>query len=110
MRESVEATALAIRMTASFQVRPETLDESLAAIAEFVAHVGANEPGTSHYVSWQDSEDPTRFIHHMAFDNDEARSAHSESDGVKRFTEVLYPNLIAPVEFRTYGEVASASG
>ena len=99
-----------IRMTASFQVHPETLQESLAAIAEFVAYVGANEPGTSHYVSWQDGEDPTLFIHHMAFDDDEARSAHSESDGVKRFTEILYPNLVAPVEFRTYDEVASASG
>lgn len=30
---------------------------------------------------------------------DEAERIHGASDAVKRFTEVLYPNTLAPVEF-----------
>ena len=38
-----------IHELARYEVRPEALQECLAAIHEFVAHVRANEPGAMRY-------------------------------------------------------------
>jgi len=96
-----------IRQLARYQVRPESLERSLAAIREFVAYVRANEPGTLRYEVWQERDDPTRFVHIFVFRDAEADRMHSESPQVKKFASVLYPECLAPVEFIDYQQVIS---
>src|SRR5512136_994764 len=96
-----------IRQLARYQVRPESLERCLAAIHEFVAYVRANEPGTLRYEVWQEQKDPTRFVHSFVFRDAEADRIHSESQEVKKFASVLYPECLAPVEFVDYDHVVS---
>jgi quinol monooxygenase YgiN len=96
-----------IRQLARYQVRPEGLEKSLAAIRKFVSYVRSNEPGTLRYEVWQEREDPTRFVHIFVFRDAEADRAHSESREVKEFAAVLYPECLKPVEFIDYHLVTS---
>jgi quinol monooxygenase YgiN len=96
-----------IRQLARYQVRPESLEKCLAAIHEFVAYVRLNEPGTLRYEVWQELADPTRFVHIFTFRNAEADRIHSESTAVKKFSGILYPECLAPVEFIDYQYVVS---
>jgi quinol monooxygenase YgiN len=99
-----------IRQLARYQVRLESLEKCLAAIQEFVAYVRANEPGTLRYDVWQEIADPTRFIHIFTFRDAEADRIHSESAAVKKFSGILYPECLAPVEFIDYRLVTSNVG
>jgi len=101
---------LEIRQLARYQVRPEALEQCVAAIRDFVAYVRANEPGTLRYDVWQERADPTRFVHLFIFRDAEADRIHSESAEVKKFAAVLYPACLAPVEFTDYQLVVSNTG
>jgi quinol monooxygenase YgiN len=90
---------MTVRKTATFQVRPEGLDRAKAAIRRFVAYVRENEPGTLRYLSLQERDDPTRFLHYFEFRDEKAEDIHSSSQAVQRFTSVLYPLCVRPVEF-----------
>lgn len=98
---------MTIYQTARFRIRPESLPICQAAIKEFLAYIKANEPGTLYYISLQEQDDPTSFIHYIVFRDDAGRQAHANSDAVKRFQDVLYPETLAPVEFMEYVMVAS---
>jgi quinol monooxygenase YgiN len=95
-----------IRKTARFRVRREELDRALAAIRAFVAEV-RQEPGTLLYVSLQEKEEPTRFLHYFEFRDRAAEDAHANSEAVKRFTAVLYPLCVEPVAFTDFSTVAT---
>lgn len=94
-----------IHELASYEVRPEALEQCLAAIHEFVAYVRANEPGALRYEVWQDAERPTRFVHIFVWKDAEANRVHGESAAVRKFAGILYPSCLAPVEFREYKQV-----
>ena len=94
-----------IHELASYEVRPEALDQCLAAIHEFVAYVRENEPGALRYEVWQESERPTRFVHLFVWRDAEANRLHGESAAVKKFAGILYPKCLAPVEFVEYRQV-----
>ena len=98
-----------VRQLARYQVRPESLERCLAAIREFVAYVRTNEPGTLRYEVWQERGDPTRFVHIFTFRDAEADRIHSESAAVKKFSAILYPECLAPVEFIDYQFVVANS-
>lgn len=96
-----------IYQTAHYQVRASGVEKVKAAIAEFVDYVTANEPGTHMYFAWQQSDDPTRFVHLFTFQDEEAHEAHGRSDAVKRFEDVYTPELVGgPVVFTDYDMVA----
>lgn len=95
-----------VYMTAAFQVKPESMEKCKAAISEFISHVGEREPGTRLYLALQHGDDPTRFLHVFWFASEEAQQIHRNSDYVRRFTDVLYPETIAGVEFKSYSLVA----
>ncbi len=99
-----------IRELARYEVRPEAIEDVLAAIHEFVAYIRANEPGALRYEVWQETETPTRFVHRFVWRDEEANRIHGQSEEVKKFADTLYPNCLAPVEFVTYRQVdANAS-
>ena len=95
-----------IYQTAHFQIKPGALEICQQAIREFIDYIRANEPETRMYLSLSQDDDPTRFLHVFIFENDLARDRHANSDAVKRFTSILYPNCVAPVEFVEYTLVA----
>jgi quinol monooxygenase YgiN len=101
----VEGNPSEIRELARYEVRPESLDECLAAIHEFVAYVRANESGALRYGVWQEAAHPTRFVHIFIWKDAEANRIHGESAAVKKFAGILYPNCLAPVEFIEYAQV-----
>ncbi len=101
----IQGDASQIHELARYEVRPEALAECLAAIHEFVTYVRTNEPGALRYEVWQDAEHPTRFVHIFVWKDAEANRIHSESDAVKKFASILYPNCLAPVEFIEYKQV-----
>jgi quinol monooxygenase YgiN len=94
-------------MTARFVIRPEAREKCEQAIRQFVAYVKDNEPGTLRYTSLQQADDPTRYLHFFIFQDQAARDLHASSEGVKRFTDVLYPETLGPVEFTEYAVVAT---
>ena len=96
-----------IHMTAEFRARPGSVERCVAAIRDFVAAIARDEPGTRHYVAWQDERDPVHFLHHFIFADEAAEQRHRASDAVRRFTAVLYPETVSGVHFTRYPEVAS---
>src|SRR5262245_58092348 len=91
-----------IHQTAYFVVRDDALDVCLKVIHEFVEYVLANEPDTLLYTSLQEKENPNHFLHYFVFKDEIARDLHANSVAVNHFTGILYPNLVAPVEFTEY--------
>jgi len=102
---AIQGQSAETRELARYEVRPESLDQCLAAIHEFVAYVRSNEPGALRYEVWQETEHPTRFVHLFVWRDEEANRIHGESAAVKRFAGILYPNCLAPVEFIEYRQV-----
>jgi quinol monooxygenase YgiN len=94
-------------MTARFKVRPEGREKCEQAIRDFIDYIKANEPGTMRYTSLQESDDPLSYMHFFIFQDEAAREKHSSSEGVKRFTGVLYPETVDGVQFTEYSMVAS---
>ena len=101
----IQGSASEIRELARYEVRPESLQQCLSAIHEFVAYIRSNEPGALRYEVWQESEHPTRFTHIFIWRDEEANRVHGESAAVKRLASILYPNCLNPVEFIEYKQV-----
>jgi quinol monooxygenase YgiN len=97
-----------IYQTAHYQVRAEAVDKVKAAIAEFVDYVSKNEQGSTMYTSWQQKDDPTKFVHLFEFADEAAHQAHGSSDAVRRFEAVYVPELVGgPVVFTDYLLIAT---
>jgi len=101
----IEGSPGEIHELARYEVRPESLEQCLAAIHEFVAYVRDHEPGALRYEVWQEAGHPTRFVHLFVWKGEAANRAHGESAAVKKFAGILYPNCLAPVEFTEYRQV-----
>ena len=98
---------MTIHQTAYFVVRDDAQEICQQAVQEFVEYVRANEPDTLLYTSLQEKENPNHFLHYFIFRDESARDLHGNSEAVKRFSSILYPNLVAPVEFTEYTLFAS---
>jgi len=98
---------MAIYQTGAYRVKTSAVAKVKQAIEEFVQYVQANEPGTKMYLSWQEKDDPTKFLHLFIFEDAAAQKRHGESDAVKRFESVYSPELVGgPVVFTDYEMVA----
>ena len=96
-----------IYQTGGYQVKPSGVDKVKQAIKEFVAYVKANEPGTQMYLAWQQSDDPTRFLHLFIFEDEVAQIRHGQSEAVKRFESIYTPELVGEeVVFTDYAMIA----
>ena len=97
-----------IFQTAHYRVNAAAADKVRAAAEEFVAYVRDNEPGTRMYTSWQNVDDPTRFVHLFIFEDDAAHQIHGSSAAVRQFESVYQPELVdGPVLFTDYRVVAA---
>ncbi len=97
-----------IYQTAHYQVRAAAVEKVKEAIAEFVAYVADNEPGSRMYTAWQQRDDPTRFVHLFEFADEAAHEAHGGSAAVRGFEAVYRPDLVGgPVVFTDYVLVAT---
>ena len=96
-----------VYMTAQYTVRPESVDKCQAAVTEFVDYVTRNEPDTRLYISLEEVDNKTSFLNFFIFESEAAEEHHANSEAVKRFTDVLYPECIEPVKFTCYRLVAS---
>ncbi|HUF27228.1 MAG TPA: antibiotic biosynthesis monooxygenase family protein [Gemmatimonadaceae bacterium] len=95
-----------IYTTASFRVRPESLEKCEQAAGRFVERIRSEEPGTRVYLSLQDSAERTRFLHVMVFDDEKAEERHRHSAATREFTTFLFPELLGGVDVHDYKLVA----
>ena len=72
-------------MTARYQVEPEMVEECKRTIEDFVKYIRINEPTTLFYMANQEMGRPTRFLHTMIFETEEAIAIHQKSPATKRF-------------------------
>jgi quinol monooxygenase YgiN len=99
---------VSIYQTAHYQVNEGAADKVRAAAEEFVNWVADNEPGSLMYTSWQQKDDPTKFVHLFEFADEQAHQAHGQSEAVRKFESVYQPELVGgPVVFTNYVLVAS---
>ena len=92
-----------IYQTAGYRVKATGVAKVRAAIKEFVAHVQADEPGTRMYLAWQQTDDPTHFLHLFIFEDEAAQVRHGQSAAVKRFEAIYSPELVGDeVEFTDF--------
>ena len=96
-----------IHTIAHYRVRLSGVDKVKQAIAEFVPHVRANEPGTRLYLAWQQKDELTRFVHFFMFEDVAAHEAHGNSAAVKKFEAAYSPELVGgDVVFTDYKVIA----
>jgi quinol monooxygenase YgiN len=96
-----------IYQTGEYRVKASGVEKVKQAIKEFVAYVQANEPGTRMYLAWQQTDDPTHFLHLFIFEDEAAQVRHGQSEAVKRFEAAYRPELASEeVEFTDYVMVA----
>jgi quinol monooxygenase YgiN len=96
-----------IYQTAGYRVKATGVAKVKAAIKEFVACVQADEPGTRMYLAWQQTDDPTHFLHLFIFEDEAAQVRHGQSEAVKRFEAIYSPELVGDeVEFTDFEMVA----
>ena len=99
---------MTIYQTAHYQVNSPAVEKVKLAVEEFVRYVRENEPGTKMYTSWQEKDDPTRFVHLFIFEDEAAHATHGQSSAVRAFEAVYSPELVGgPVIFTDYLEVAT---
>ena len=98
---------MAIYMTAQWQCKPgaEAIVED--ALRQFVVAVKQNEPHTRIYAALQQAENRNAFLTYFIFEDNATLEFHRSTEWVKRFTEVIYPQNIAPVVFTEYKLVAT---
>ena len=94
-----------IIMTASYQVRPQSIDRCKQAIKNLVEYVKKNEKGTLYYIANQEKLNPYAFLHTMIFKDEVALTMHRSSEAAEKFVNVIYPAAIDPLEFKEYNEI-----
>lgn len=81
---------------ARFQVRPGQDSQALEVVRTFVGKIGESEPGTLRYESYQEVEQPARFLHVMEFADAAAEEVHEGTAHVKAFVDALHPLCETP--------------
>ena len=72
-----------------YSVRREAAADALAAARAYADEVNRKEGGTARYEVYHGKEDPTRFVHVMAFRTPSAEDYHRKTAWAKAFQEKL---------------------
>ncbi|MCK4573574.1 MAG: antibiotic biosynthesis monooxygenase [candidate division Zixibacteria bacterium] len=95
-----------IRTLVTYKVKQPEIATIVAAIQEFIAAIQREEPGAVYYEVFQVNGGPD-FIHVMTFRNEDAETAHRESDHVSKFVAVLYPRCEVRPKFSSIDSIAA---
>jgi len=90
----------------TFRVKKEHVAAAQNAAKAFVDEVTRKEGGTASYQALQQEDDPTRFVHLVAFRVPTAAKYHDGTAWRKKFLETIGPLCEEPpraVELRTLG-------
>lgn len=82
------------------RVKPEHLNEYVAAARENAQHAVTDEAGCLRFDVIQDREDPNCFRLYEVYVSDDALAAHRQTRHFKRYIEITDPWMAAPVERR----------
>lgn len=74
-----------INKMVTYKVRKDAVDEVKMFVREFVENIKLNEEGTLLYRALQHSDDPTKFIHFMTFEDEYAEDQHRNSNYNEEF-------------------------
>lgn len=98
---------MSIYQTGGYRVKPSAVEKVKQAIKVFVRYVQENEPGTKMYLARQPKSDPARFLHLFIFEDAAAQARHGQSEAVKQFEAVYFPELVGEdVVFTDYEMIA----
>ena len=97
-----------IRKFTQYKVKEGKLIEVEKAIQAFVNAIAQEEPNT-HYAAYR-TEDPTVFVHTMAFPDAAAEELHQQADYTLKFVDALYPNCEEPPRFHDLTLISLAGG
>lgn len=75
--------------TIQFEVKEKKRKEVVDAMEQLTRTVHVSEPGSRLYLSIQDSQDPNKFIHIMAFENAGAEMKHRSAGYTREFMTLL---------------------
>ena len=78
-----------ITKTAEFEALKGKRTKVVEAIEIFTRAVHVSEPGSRLYVSLQDKNNPDKFLHVMAFENEGAELKHKLSGYTQDFVKIL---------------------
>jgi len=91
-----------ITKTAEFEAIKGKREEVVEAIEIFTRAVHVSEPGCRLYVSLQDKDNPDKFLHVMAFENEGAQLMHQNAGYTKEFVQMVNENCKKNPVFKTY--------
>lgn len=84
-----------IHVIIPFEVYLKDIDKVKEIIRTFLRKIKENELDTLVYKSFQQKDQPEKFIHIMTFANEEAQNKHRNSPWCKTFVDQLYPKCKA---------------
>jgi hypothetical protein len=95
---------LKLYKTARYKVKPEKVTEVERAMQEHVARLKEDFSG---FLWWtvRDKDDPTRYLTLIIAPDEKTNQQASDSEGTKKFVNVLYPNLSGEVEWTDWEPV-----
>jgi quinol monooxygenase YgiN len=91
-----------ITKTVEFEALKGRREKVIEAIEVFTRAVHVSEPGSRLYVSLQDKENPDKFLHVMAFENEGAQLLHQNAGYTKEFVQIITKNCKKDPVFKTY--------
>ncbi|MBF8789634.1 antibiotic biosynthesis monooxygenase [Pseudomonas sp. USTB-Z] len=92
-------------VVATFNVKPEHLDQGKSLILGFVEPSLA-EKGCLFYDAYQSNEDPAEFVIVDAWATQEDLDGHANSEHVSQIVEQLSPLLAKPASVKTYRKIS----
>lgn len=93
-----------------FTVKSESMETVETIIKKFISEIEKNEPGTLMYKSFQQTDEPAKFVHVMTFADEEAEKIHRQTDHCKHFVERLYPLCTEMPRATEYNEITYPNG
>ncbi len=92
---------------ATLKVQPGKEDDFVAAAKKMIAHVTANEPGTTAYTLHRSMADPTTFVFYESYADQAAFAAHGGSAAMAEFFGAAGTMLAGRPDIVMFEEIAA---
>ena len=78
-----------INKMVTYKVKKESIEDAKMLVREFVENIKLNEEDTLLYRALQQSDDPTRFIHFMSFEDEYAEDQQRNANYTEEFSSAI---------------------